>query len=684
MSSWTGKTLGKVSISDLIARGGMAEVYLGEHTGLGRKVAVKIMRDLVDVDTDNRMRFEREARVVAGLRHPNIIQMYDYEIVDGQPCLIMEYIPGASLSAYLKALNKRNEKLPLRMAARILQSLASAIDYSHNLNIIHRDIKPANVLLRSPSGPIELDKPLPEDVEPVLTDFGLVRLLDSSIQTSTGTVSGTPAYMSPEQARGDKVDKQTDIYSFGVLMYEMLSGNVPFDAESSFGILMKHLNDPPPPIFGISSDLQSVIDRALAKEPNLRYQSARECADEFVSVFNGQTVSSDTAKFAKLARNPASAKAALIPEPPKRDWRWIAGGAVLLAAIIFAVVRFVILPPLNRNVSLGRLTYSDFNASMDRVTISITNLPSPRPGTHFEAWYLAQGGEVRRNIGTINMDGTKANGALTFTDPNEENLLGMFDHIEITVEPNNDPNPGEPSPEVVASSVFPPLALIHVRHLDYMFASTPDQIGLIQGTWFGAEGLTTTTNEMKAALTAGDEPLFRKKTEELINQIVGNANKEQYQDWDGDGVVSDAGDGYGLLQNGDPGYTDQGYIPQSVAHARFAMQSIDATENIKTQGAQVVTCLQNLEGWTRQLLDKAVSLQKMSFGKGMEPIVDEMNVLSVQVLKGVDSNNNQLLEPVVGECGADLAYEYAYNMAEMPLLPGPNRMALPAPQKQPQ
>ena len=198
MANWTGKTLGKVKIGEFIARGGMAEVYLGEHTTLNRNVAVKIMRDHVDADPDNHRRFEREAQVVASLRHSNIIQVFDYEIVDGQPCLIMELISGDSLGNYLKALHKREEKLPLHMVARILSAIASAIDYAHSKHLIHRDIKPANVLLRSASGPVSANQPIPEDVEPVLTDFGLVRLLDASIQTSTGTVSGTPAYMSPE------------------------------------------------------------------------------------------------------------------------------------------------------------------------------------------------------------------------------------------------------------------------------------------------------------------------------------------------------------------------------------------------------------------------------------------------------------------------------------------------------
>ncbi|MCA2002849.1 MAG: serine/threonine protein kinase, partial [Chloroflexi bacterium] len=213
MATWSGKTLGKVKIGEFIARGGMAEVYLGEHVTLNRKVAVKIMRDHIEAEPENRARFEREARAVASLRHPNIIQIFDYELIDGQPCLVMEYVPGASLGSYLKALHKRGEKLSLAAVGKILAAIASAIDYAHSQGMIHRDIKPANVLLRSVSGPVETNQPLSEDAEPILTDFGLVRLLDSSAHTSTGNVSGTPAYMSPEQARGDPVTKKTDIYS---------------------------------------------------------------------------------------------------------------------------------------------------------------------------------------------------------------------------------------------------------------------------------------------------------------------------------------------------------------------------------------------------------------------------------------------------------------------------------------
>ena len=674
MSNWNGKTLGNVQIGEFIARGGMAEVYLGEHITLNRKVAIKIMRDHVDHDPDTRMRFEREARVVASLRHPNIIQMFDYDLVDGQPCLIMEYVPGASFANYLKALHKRGEKLPHDMIAKILSALASAVDYAHTRHIVHRDVKPANVLLRSVSGPVDPDQPLPADVEPVLTDFGLVRLLDTSIQTSTGTVSGTPAYMSPEQARGDRVDSKTDIYSLGVMLYEMLAGVVPFEAESSFGVLMKHINDPPPPIFGISRELQAIIDRALAKDTKFRYESAREMADEFIAVMNGQPISKGTLAMMQTIREGS------LPKKSSHffNWRWASIGALVLIGLAFAIFRFLPSPALDKNQPVGHVVYSDQNGLMDKATITLSGLSAPKPGSHFDVWVLAQGGENRLNIGKVVMDKT-AQGQLVYTNPNQENILSLFDQLEVTVEADNDPTIDESSGNVIASSVFPPLALIHVRHVLSSFPAAPEGTALIQGLWDSSDWLYSNVGDLQDAFSRGDQELVRVKTEEIINLVVGNANKDQYSDWNKDGTINDPTDGFGLLSNGETGYNEQGYISQTISHAQFAAQAIDATENIKTQSAYAVLCVENMKGWSDQLLTKALQLQAMPFGSDMQPIIAEMKVLSDQIISGVDSNGNKLIEPIIGEGGATTAYEYAYYMADMPLLMGTHRIPVAAP-----
>lgn len=148
MADWEGKTLGRVHIDDLIARGGMAEVYRGTHKTVGR-VAVKVMRGLLQHDADQLARFKREAEVIAELKHPNIVQMIDYEVEDETPCLTMEYVNGPSLAAYLKALHDRKQRLPIGLVAHLLSGIASALDYAHNKGMIHRDIKPANEIGRA-------------------------------------------------------------------------------------------------------------------------------------------------------------------------------------------------------------------------------------------------------------------------------------------------------------------------------------------------------------------------------------------------------------------------------------------------------------------------------------------------------------------------------------------------------
>lgn len=679
MSLWTGKTIGNVEVGDLIARGGMAEVYFGEHITLDRKVAVKIMRNFVDGDPETRTRFDREARVIANLNHPNIIQLYDYDFVSGQPCIVMELVQGVSLGGYLRNLHKQGQKLPFNIIAKILTGLASAIDYAHKQNIVHRDIKPANILLRSKTGEAQLDQPLPEDVEPVLTDFGLVRLIDANTQTSTGTVSGTPAYMSPEQAHGDKVDGKTDIYALGVVLYEMLAGNVPFEAESSFGVLMKHMTEPPPPIPNITSDLQIVINRALAKDPANRYPTAKELVDEFITVFNGETLSVNTINYVDQIEKSAKPKS-LSP---------IIIGLGILTIIVLAFLAFrpFASTRIDPDQPIGRTTFLDFNTVMDKVSLTFTNLPKLKSGTHYEVWLIAEGGEIRRNIGTVKME-TDSQGQLIFLDQDQKNMFQLYDQVEITLETDNDPQPHQSSGNVIASSVFPPFALIHVRHILAAFEGAPDNTALIQGLWYSSFDVNETVLALQNAYDSHDEEQFRSLTTTLITQLVGNSNAQhhttqpstpessdtpQYADAE---INSDTI--FGLLGSNDVNET--GYIPNTISHIEFASQATDSTENIKAHGEHVLFCIYNMKGWSEQLLALAIEIQQTPFeDANLEMKLITMRTLSMQILSGVDTNGNEIIEPILSEGGADTAYEHAYYMADMPIFIGVNQIPEPLP-----
>lgn len=687
MADWTGKKLGKVLIEDLVARGGMAEVYTGTHESFGR-VAVKVMRGLLERDSDQLARFQREAEVIEDLRHPNIVQMFEYDIVDEAPYLVMEYIPGPSLATYLKRLHDKGQRLPIGIVAHILESIASALDYAHLKGLVHRDIKPANVLLRSQSEPVELDKPLPVDVEPILTDFGLVRLLDSTMLTTAGSVSGTPTYMSPEQARGEKVDKRTDIYSLGIMLYEMLAGTVPFQADTTFGMLMKHINEPPPPIPGISPDLQTLIDRALSKKPEYRYDSAGELASEFIALFNGQTLSPGTIHIAELARQADEAgqqgKAQPVPRGMNRWLRMgIEGAIVLILAFVLyqfigsgRVTAIATAPPVDPNIPVGRMRFSFYNDDNDTITFSLVGASPPEDSAHYEAW-LVHDDKTFRDVGKVTFDASKI-GRLEFTDPDGKNLLDGVSQVQITKEQNNT-STTTPKGEVVFSSVFPPKALVYVRNIADSFSGAPKNLALIQGLYyFSGSYLNDAVNgtdvdpnyiPIVKAYKNGDEATLRKRLEELINMIVGNQSS-QYLDYDKDGHIDNQADGYGSLPNGN----QPGYLQETALQAQSAADASDSTPNIRQQNEYLQICIQNMKNWIDQILPLALKLQESSLGPDMKPTVDELSKLTNGLVNGVDTNKNGTIEPMEGECGAENAYKYGTYMADFSIYTGPNRI----------
>ena len=688
MADWAGKTLGKVHIEDLIARGGMAEVYTGNHEFFGR-VAVKVMRGLLERDSDQLARFQREAEVIESLKHHNIVQMLEYDVVDESPYLVMEYIPGPSLASYLKRLHDKKQRLPIGLVAQILKSIASALDYAHLKGIVHRDIKPANVLLRSQANLVEFDKTLPLDVEPVLTDFGLVRLLDSTMHTTAGSVSGTPAYMSPEQARGEKVDKRTDIYSLGIMLYEMLAGGVPFQSDTTFGMLMQHINEPPPPIPGISKDLQMLIDRALSKKPGDRYESAGALAEEFLALFNGQTISPGTLHIVELARKAAEADQQNKAQPPERRTNWIRIGVELTIALVLMFVIFQVFlnpgdiiatatpPPVDPTIPVGRMRFSDFSSPNDRISFTMPNLAQPEENMHYEAWLVSDDGKTFHDVGRITPD-TSGTGQLVFTDTSGQNLL-QFGQLQITKEQDNVPL-SKPTGDVVYSSVFPSQALTYIRNIELAYDRTPNSLALMQGLYYYSGSYITTpingdpVNDPEfISLVKGyenqDEATIRNTTEMVINQIVGDSS-DQYKDYDGNGTKDVySSDGYGSLPNGD----HAGYLQETATNLKAAADAPDSTPNIRDQSANIQICIQNMENWTNQILPLALKLTETDYGPAMKPTIDELAKLGDALLNGVDTNGNGQIEGIEGECGAGKAYEFGWFMADFPIYTGPNR-----------
>ncbi|MDX1521859.1 MAG: protein kinase, partial [Anaerolineae bacterium] len=269
MANLVGKTVDRYRIVAKLGRGGMAEVYKAYQPGLDRYVAIKVMLGHMDDDPDFVRRFGREARNVGNLRHPNIVQAYDFANEQGLYFMVMEYIDGPTLKEEIRARKKANKPFDLKEVAIVFTALCNAVDYAHKNKMIHRDIKPANVMIT-------------RDGQVVLTDFGIVRQMGATQHTATGALTGTPAYMSPEQGQGKKATEQSDIYALGVMLYEMVTGVVPFDAETPFAVIMKHVSEPLPLPTKKNPDLpppvEQVILKTMSKKPEDRYQTAGELA----------------------------------------------------------------------------------------------------------------------------------------------------------------------------------------------------------------------------------------------------------------------------------------------------------------------------------------------------------------------------------------------------------------------
>jgi len=292
MRDLTGKTLGSYRVLEPLGRGGMAEVYKGYHPMLDRYVAIKVLLAHLINDGAFVERFQREAAAVARLRHTNIVQVHDFGIYEDISYMVMEFIPGVTLKDRLTALRLKSDRMPVHDVLAFTWELASALDHAHANGLVHRDVKPANILLREAA---------PAHCEAILTDFGIAKILEGMQFTETGLSMGTPDYMSPEQAAGDTITPQTDVYALGIVVFEMLTGQLPFRGDTPAAVLLKHLNtDPPSPRTidpSAPAALDAVLFRALAKHGRDRWHSAGEFATALEMVLTPGAVDQATLEY---------------------------------------------------------------------------------------------------------------------------------------------------------------------------------------------------------------------------------------------------------------------------------------------------------------------------------------------------------------------------------------------------
>ena len=339
MSFALGENVGPYRIIEQLGQGGMATVFKAYHAALDRYVAIKVLHPAFKEEPNFLSRFQREARVVAHLDHPNIVPIYDYSEHEGQPYLVMKYVEGQTLKAKIS-----ERPLTKEEAVEIVDAVGSALAYAHDQGVLHRDVKPSNVLLSS-------------DGSIYLADFGLARMAQAGASTlSKDVMLGTPQYISPEQGQGvHDLDHGTDIYSFGVLLYEIVVGRVPFNADTPFSIIHDHIYTPLPPPTAVNPKVPEVVEqvllKSLAKPREDRFESVEQQYQAFrAAVLEGEGAYLET----QVAQRPVDDGLEISPGTPiipsdadngesaasekasRKRWPWIVVGLVISVGCLLA------------------------------------------------------------------------------------------------------------------------------------------------------------------------------------------------------------------------------------------------------------------------------------------------------------------------------------------------------------
>jgi eukaryotic-like serine/threonine-protein kinase len=323
----------RYELEELVGTGGMSSVYRAHDRLLERDVALKVLHERFTAEGDHVERFRREARSVAQLSHPNIVTVIDRGEQDGRQFIVFEYCDGENL----KDLIARKGPLPEREAVELALQIARALGFAHEHGLVHRDVKPQNVLLNG-------------DGETKVTDFGIARSLDvHGGLTQTGTVMGTSDYIAPEQARGSRADAQSDIYSLGAVLYEMLTGEVPFPGDNFVSVALRHINEPVPSVRDrrpdVSPRLDAAVQRAMAKDPRDRFGSMDELCAELSGSLNEPEGAPSGAETMVVAPQRRLGRRRRAPRPPaERPSVWplilLLAGLAVLAGILAAVFTF--------------------------------------------------------------------------------------------------------------------------------------------------------------------------------------------------------------------------------------------------------------------------------------------------------------------------------------------------------
>jgi serine/threonine protein kinase len=684
-----GQRLGKYELSERLGQGGMAQVYKAYQPTIERFVAIKVMHSHLAESADFVERFKREARGLGQLRHPHIVSIIDFDAEDEYYYMVMDYIAGPTLSDVLE----QQGAFSLEMALRVTRQLCDALVYAHERGTIHRDLKPANVMF--------VDDSLQQ---PVLTDFGIARLLDETALTASGSLSGTPAYISPEAVKGVRVDGRADIYSLGIILYEMITGQPPYSGDTSWSVMMQHVNEPPPRLDLVKPDVPlfvtNLIERAMAKEVTDRFQSAAEFRQAIreaeyalqpgtatdVAYSQAQTGLSRT----QVAPDPDNVAATIletvpppsarptqtaaidgeptvVAEPAKRPlrWLWLGGVSALLLLLLGLGLLWwsgwpetglpgFVPPAAEEPAQKGEFGLVRFQETADSYQLSLwlERVVPPPPGHHY-AWWIRSDDQRVFYLGPLPYDNGRTQASVHLDD----NLLLNFATAWVTLEADDQPVTA-PSDQIAFHGDLP---AVYVAQMNQLFAASQEATG--KAYFPAAEeqlGHAKQHYEFMQQSLAEDDLREAKRHAEHVVNILDGEDGEFFGDVDGDGRVENPGDGVGVRR----------YISEATARIETAVDSLTLTPMRQAQAAAATANTERILALSQALIREALRVAASDTVTEAQTPADQMGVHVAELVE--EALLATAIEQVLALSDVLLLPDEAY-----PDLPPPAPLALP-------
>lgn len=693
-SSLIGRKLGKYLIVEMVGKGGMATVYKGLQAEVDRFVAIKVLPPHPGQDSSFVERFRQEARTIARLQHPHIVPLYDYGSDDDVMYLITPFIDGGSLNERI-----RRSPMPPSEAEQLIAQIAEALDYAHRQGVVHRDIKPDNILID-------------REGHALLSDFGIAKMIENTTPgiTGTGGLIGTPAYMSPEQAQGLPVDGRSDIYSLGIVVFEMLTGRQPYRDETAMQVVMKHINAAPPSLQeaaeNASQEMDDVLRKALAKNPDDRFETTAD----FVAAFRAAAQGHEPLKTVALSPEQAAAVFASKSTPSPKPTAAMAGagdsnpslgatatpsqtivvkqgglnnpfvllgGFAIIAILIVAVMLILTrpqaitaplptdaatniaqevthLPPTARATaapSSGNAFFSSTNAPGDSLNLRIDNLPAHSSSQRLAVWLANSANGATTSLGTLSRD-PLGSALLTYTDSNGAFLPGMFNVILITLE---DSVGDLPAGEIIYAGHVPTQvnAALEALLINTAIPASDDKPAY-EGSLLSGVIAEAQIAQNHAGLAAGSTSAGSMHThnEHTINILNGTD-----VDYNNNGSGDNPGRGYGLAF----------FLDRINAALNDAIIAPEADSLLQGQIELIRVCINNATQWRDQVIELETRFVNAETLDGLQSDLAHSTDLSNFIVEGNDLNANGVIEPFEGECGLQQIAEYGIAVGNMAL-----------------